>query len=67
MDWIAFNFNTETRQGVQVSVAFSFSEFIREPQVGITGGDNAAVGYYAGIIVGAGITTRETGFLIVYC
>ncbi|KAG1822960.1 major facilitator superfamily domain-containing protein [Suillus subaureus] len=35
-------------------------------ELGITGGDDAAVGYYAGIIVGGDMTTCENGFLIVY-
>ncbi|KAG2153184.1 major facilitator superfamily domain-containing protein [Suillus clintonianus] len=40
------------------------NQLIRE--LGITGGDDAAVGYYAGIIVGAGIATCENGFFIGY-
>jgi hypothetical protein len=36
-------------------------------ELGITGGNEAAVGYYAGIIVSGDMMTYENGFLIVYC
>jgi hypothetical protein len=44
----------------------SVSLFQLISELGITGGDDAAIGYYAGIIVGGHMTTCENHFLIVY-